>query len=111
MDINKETESQIKELQLLEQNLQSILMQKQAFQMELSEVENALEELAKASGEAYKIVGNIMIKSTKDDLIKELKQKKDLIELRLKSINSQEKSLEEDSENLRKTVLSKIKQD
>lgn len=111
MDINKETESQIKELQLLEQNLQSIIMQKQAFQMELSEVENALEELAKSSGEAYKIVGNIMIKSTKDDLLKDLKQKKDLIELRLKSINSQEKSLEEDSENLRKTVLSKIKQD
>jgi prefoldin beta subunit len=111
MDLNKETESQIKELQLLEQNLQSILMQKQAFQMELGEVENALEELAKSNNDTYKIVGNIMIKSSKEELLKELKNKKDLLDLRLKALNNQEKSLEEDSENLRKTVLSKIKQD
>ena len=87
MDINKETESQIKELQLLEQNLQSILMQKQAFQMELSETENALEELARANDETFKIVGNIMIKYSKENLSKDLKQKKDLLSLRLKSFD------------------------
>jgi prefoldin beta subunit len=109
MDINKETESQIKELQVLEQNLQSILMQKQAFQLELSEVENAFEELNKSSEEVYKIVGNIMIKYSKENLIKDLKQKKDLLALRLKSLDAQEKSITESSENLRKKVLSKIK--
>lgn len=109
MDINKETESQIKELQILEQSMQSILMQKQAFQLELSEVENAITELGKTSEEVYKIVGNIMLKYSKDNLNKELKQKKDLISLRLKSLDSQEKDLEATSENLRKKVLSKIK--
>ncbi len=111
MDINKETENQIRELQLLEQNLQNVLMQKQAFQMELSEVENALEELNKTSEEVYRISGNIMIKSSKDSIMKDLKQKKDLILLRLKSIDSQEKNLSETSENLRKKVLSKIKKE
>lgn len=108
MDINQETESQIKELQVLEQNLQSVLMQKQAFQMELGEVENALEELEKAKEDVFKIVGNIMIRSSKDTLKKDLSQKKDLISLRLKSLGNQEKSLEESSEALRKKVLSKI---
>lgn len=108
MDMDKETEAQIKELQLLEQNLQSILMQKQAFQMELGEVENALEELEKANDEVFKIVGNIMIRSSKDTLKKDLSQKKDLISLRLKSFSTQEKALEENSESLRKKVLSKI---
>ena len=107
--MNKETESQIKELQILEQNMQSILMQKQAFQLELSEVENAISELGKTSEEVYKIVGNIMVKYSKENLSKELKQKNDLISLRLKSLDSQEKDLEATSENLRKTVLSKIK--
>jgi prefoldin beta subunit len=85
-------------------------MQKQAFQLELSEVENAVEELSKTSEkEAYKIVGNIMVKSSKDGLLKDLKQKKDLISVRMKSITAQEKELEENAEDLRKKVLSKLK--
>ena len=108
MEINKETENQIQELQLLEQNLQSILMQKQAFQMELSEVENALEELTKTSQEVYKIVGNILIKSQKDQLLKDLKSKQELMNLRLKNFETQERTLTEESEKLREKVLSKI---
>jgi prefoldin beta subunit len=107
--MDNETESQIKELQVLEQNLQSILMQKQAFQMELGEAENAVEELAKAKDDVYKITGNVMIKSSKEDLVKELKEKKDLISLRLKTLDNQEKSLQTMSENLRNKVLTKIK--
>ena len=103
------TETQIKELQVLEQNLQSILMQRQAFEMELGETENALVELEKSGGEVYKIVGNIMIKYSKENLVKDLKQKKDLLALRLKSIDSQQKNLEGNAEKLRKEVLSKIK--
>ena len=109
MEINKETENQIKELQILEQNLQSILMQKQAFQLELAEVENAMEELSKTKEDVYKIVGNIMLKSPKDELAKDLRHKEELIQLRLKSIEAQEKSVGENSENLRKKVLAKIK--
>lgn len=108
--MDQETESQIKELQMLEQNLQAVLMQKQAFQMELSEIESALEELSNTKEkEIYKIAGNIMIKSPKDDSIKDLKQKKDMISLRLKTITSQEKTFEENAEGIRKKVLSKIK--
>jgi len=111
MEISEETESQIKELQVLENKLQTLLMQRQAFQLELDEIENALSELAKTKEEVYKIAGNIMVKISKEEITKDLKQKKDLITLRLKSIENQEKSLAESSENLRKKVLSKIKSD
>ena len=110
MEINKETESQIRELQIFEQNLQQVMMQKQTFELELSEVDNAIEELAKANDEVYKIAGNIMIKTSKENLLKDIKQKKDLIALRIKALDSQEKSLQESSESLREKVLSKIKQ-
>ena len=36
----------IQEMQMLEQNLQNLLLQKQAFQMELSETESALQAIA-----------------------------------------------------------------
>ena len=109
MDINKETENQIQELQMLEQSIQALLMQKQSFQLELSETENALLEAGKIKEDIYKIVGNIMIKSPAPMIIKELKEKKDLISMRLKSIENQEKVLTEKSENLREKVISKIK--
>lgn len=109
MEIDQDTNNKIRELQGFEQNLQSILMQKQAFQLELSETENALEELNKSGDEVYRIVGNIMAKSSKESLFKDLKQKKELLSLRLKSLDNQEKTLAEKAEALRASVLSKIK--
>lgn len=111
MKMAKETENQIKELQSLEQGLQSVLMQKQTFQLELSEIENALKEIEKSGGEVYKIAGNIMVKTTKEETNKDLKEKKDLINLRFKAIETQEKELTKTSEDLRKKVLASIKKE
>ena len=62
---NPKTEKQIQEMQILEQNLQNILMQKQAFQMEITETQSALEEIENSGDEVYKIIGSLMIKSEK----------------------------------------------
>ena len=45
MNITKQQESKIQELQLIEQNIQGLLQQKQRFSQELIEIENALNEL------------------------------------------------------------------
>ena len=68
--MNKETEKKIQQLQLIEQNLQNIVMQKQAFQMQLMENENAFNELDKTKKNAYKIIGTIMVSSNNEDLKK-----------------------------------------
>ena len=109
MDLDKETENQIHELQNIEKNLQNTMMQKQTFQLESTEVENALEELKKSGEEIYKISGNIMIKASKVEIISDLKQKKDLVELRLKALDSQEKEILKNSEALKKKILAKVK--
>ena len=41
-------ENKIAQLQMIEQNIQNVLMQKQTFQSQLIEVENALEEIEKS---------------------------------------------------------------
>ena len=109
MDIDKETQQKIQELQGYEQNLQGMLMQKQAFQMELSETENALTEISASNDDVFKIVGNIMIKTSKEKTEQNLKKKQELLSLRLKSIESQETDITKQVEELRAEVMKKIK--
>ena len=88
----QEQEKKLQEMQFLEQNLQNILMQKQAFQMELSETDSALVEIKSSKEDVYKIVGNLMIKSDKNKIQKELETKKKLFETRLKALDTQEET-------------------
>jgi prefoldin beta subunit len=97
----------MQELQFLEQNLQNLLMQKQAFQMELSETESALEEISKSGDEVYKIIGQLMIKSEKEKISEELKEKKKLFELRLQNIEKQENSMTKNLEDIREEFMKK----
>ena len=98
------TDKKISQLQLIEQNNQQLLMQKQQFKAQLNEITSALNELQKTS-QAYKIVGNIMVKATQEDLTKELDNKKEMMELRIKTIEKQEQHLREKAEALRKEVV------
>ncbi|OGJ19965.1 prefoldin subunit beta [Candidatus Pacearchaeota archaeon RBG_13_36_9] len=107
--ISKELQEKIQHLQILEQNLQNLLMQKQAFQFELNETENALAEVKKTKEDIFKLVGSIMLKASKEEIEQELSQKKDILSLRTKSIEKQESQIREATEKLREEVLKKIK--
>jgi prefoldin beta subunit len=107
-DVSKDTEENINQLQLLEQSLQSFLVQKQQFQTQQVEVESALKELEN-SRESYKIVGTIMVQASKEDLKKELESKQEMLNIRIKTLEKQEKQLKEKSSRLRSEVMDKIK--
>ena len=78
--------------------------QRQQFQMQLLEVESALEELKKTD-KAYRIIGNIMVASEKPALEKELQEKKDRIEIRVKSFEKQETLLKDQAKALREEIM------
>jgi prefoldin beta subunit len=105
VDVPEEMQEKIKQLQMLEQALQQLLMQKQQFQLQLMEVDSAIKEL-EGKEEAYKIVGSIMISSKKEDLDKELKEKKETLELRISSIDKQETETREKASTMQKEVIS-----
>ena len=109
MKVSKKTEDSIVELQQLEQNISAFLMQKQAFQAQLMEAENALGELEKQNEKVYKIVGPLMIESKKEDVKKDLISRKEILDLRVKSIEKQEAKLKEKAEEIQKEVLKEIK--
>ena len=93
----------------MESNLQSALLQKRTLQIQLLEVENALREVRESKNDAYKIVGSIMIKTESEKLIKDLAAKKEFIEVRLKSIENQEKEIMEKAAGLQEDILKESK--
>lgn len=106
--MEKETEEKIGRMQLMEQNIQNFLMQKQQFQAQMIEITSALDELEPAET-AYKIIGNVMVLSNKEKLKKDLEQKKEMMELRIKSIEKQETEIKDKAKKLQQEVLSEIK--
>ena len=105
----KNSENKIQEIQFLEQNLQNSILQKQAFQMELSETTSALKELDTSGGEVFKIIGQLMLKTDKSKIKEELLNKEKILELRIKSIEKQETSLTEQLDKLREEVIKTMK--
>ncbi len=104
-----DAQEKIGRLQMIEQNLQAMLGQKQQFQSQAFEIESALKEL-QTTTDAYKIVANLMIKTDKTKLVEDLTQKKEIADLRIKSMEKQEEQLREKAEGLRKDVLASMKE-
>lgn len=108
-NLDEQTKKDIQELQILEQNFQQLLMQKNSFSMESNETDLIIKETEKAEGDVFKIVGGqVVIKSTKDKIIEDAKKKKDLMDKRLKDIEEQEKNFSKKIEELRESVMKKI---
>lgn len=99
---------QLSRLQQLQQNLQAVMMQKQQVELEIVETDRALEELRKIEGDntVYKGAGPLLIKTNKDDVLKELEERKELSNTRITVLGKQETRIKD---NL-KEVENKINQ-
>jgi len=104
---DNETEAQISELSMMEQAFQNLSLQKQNFQIQLAEVESALEELS-ATEKAYKIIGSIMIAADKETLKSELSSKKEILAIRVKTLEKQENDFRQKTSELQKKVIEKL---
>lgn len=108
-NLDEETQKQIHELQMIEQQFQQIMMQKNAYSMELNETDLVIGAVEKTDGEVSRIVGNqVIIKTTKEEILEEMNKKKDLLEKRMSMIDKQEAEFSSEMKKLRETVLKKI---
>ncbi len=94
-----------------QQNLQAVLAQKQQVELELSETEKALEELNKASDSeaVYKFAGNILVKVNKEDVMKELNERKELGNTRKMVLSKQESRFRESLNDLQAKINEAVK--
>lgn len=102
-------DKKIQEMNILEQNLQNILYQKQAFELELDETNSSLNELEKSDGEVFKIIGQLMIKTEKSRIKNELLEKQKLLDMRIKSFEKQETYLREKLDKIREELADSLK--
>ena len=104
-------QEQITKMQQSQQNLQSLLAQKQQVEMENTESERALEELQKAKDgdQVFKYAGSILIKSDKKTLIEELEEKKELSKTKTTVLGKQEERLKSSLQEQEKKIQEMLK--
>ncbi|MEK6807409.1 MAG: prefoldin subunit beta [Nanoarchaeota archaeon] len=107
--MQKGTKEKISELQMLQQRLTMYGAQKQQFQIQMAEIENALEQVGKTKGAVYQQVGEILVEKNHDELKKELGEKKEENELRIKTIEKQENKIKESALALQKEIQGELK--
>ena len=83
---------QILRLQQIQQNLQAIMMKKQEIEQEIAETDTILEEIKKLDGDnkVYKRYDNLLIKSKREDILREFKEKKVTLNTRILVVEKQE---------------------
>ena len=108
-NLDQETQQKIQELQMMEQGFQQLMMQKNAFSMEQNETDLIIKEVEKTEGEVSRIIGNqVVIKATKEEILEDMKNKKRMIDTRMKDIDAQEKEFSGKIEAVREEVMKKI---
>ena len=96
-------------LQQLQQTFQSILGQKQQVELEVTEIDQALNELQKLTDDAviYKAAGSLLMRSERAKVITELTERKELLNTRATILVKQEERMR----GQLKDVQTKLQQD
>ncbi len=105
-NIPPKVQNQINMLQQLQQQLQTVVNQKNQYELAAQESRRAVEELNDASEDAciYMTVGTVVVQKPKETVLAKLQEKIEMFEVRIKSIERQEKALQEKFEKLQAQV-------
>ena len=109
-EVPEDAKKLVGQFQAYQQQLQSVLIQKESMKLQSSEIERALEELGKSKQKtAYKITGQIMVSKPISELKKELNENKEAIDVRLKSLEKTEKKIGDKLKELQEKLKEVVK--
>ncbi len=100
-------QNQIAQFQQLAQQIQMITSQKLQLDAQVRELGKAIDELEKAADDAvvFRSVGSLMIQAKdKGGLVTELKDQKETLEVRVKTLDKQDKHLRERHQSLQQQI-------
>ena len=111
VELPPQLQEQLLRLQQLQQTLQSVVTQKQQVELELSETDKAVAELEKSTDDTpvYKSVGSILVKSNKQTLLTELKERKELMATRVTVLGKQEDRTRERLKEIQEKLQERLK--
>ncbi|MCD6434916.1 MAG: prefoldin subunit beta [Clostridiales bacterium] len=108
-ELNKETQEDLAQLQVLQQRIQLLVSQKQVLQQRVNEIDDALKEIKESKKPIYKLVGEALIEKDKKELEEELKKEKETINIRIQSLETQEKKNQEKTKELQERITKDLK--
>lgn len=83
-------------LMQIQQQLQTIVMQKETLNTERDGIENALQELEEGGDEEiYRSVGDLLIKRDRDEVVDDLEEEKESLDMKIQSLERKEGQLKE----------------
>ena len=105
-NISPKVQNQLAMLQQIQQQLQTILSQKAQYEMAVREAKRAQEEISGATDDSvmYMNVGTVMMQKKKSEIDTKLAEKVETLELRIKSLEKQEKMLQGKFEQLQAQI-------
>lgn len=106
-------QNQLKQAQQIETQIEQIANQRYQLDMRVKELDKTLSELGKISDDTsvFKSVGNILYKiDDKKKLVDELSEQKELSEIRIKTLEKQQKTLEDKYKELEATIRQKYEE-
>ncbi len=111
VELPPQIQEQLARLQQLQQTLQAVNSQKQQLEIEASETERALAELDKLNDGSvvYKSVGSLLLRSNRQTLLTELKERKDLLGTRVTVLGRQEERTKERIKELQEKLQEKLR--
>jgi prefoldin beta subunit len=105
MVTQEQAQTLLGQAQVYQQQMQSILAQKEALKLQQLEIRKALEEIAKSKEpHVFKASGPILIKTSKDDVRTEMTEKDEFIITRLQTLDRSEKKVKEKIDELREKL-------
>jgi len=110
MEMTEETKELLAQFQAYQQQLQSILIQKESIKIQILETEKALEELNETKEKnAYKISGQIMVLKPVEELKKEINEKKEDLEVKVKALEKSEEKIKDKLRELQNKLKDVLK--
>jgi prefoldin beta subunit len=93
-ELSDEAKEMVVSFQNYQQQLQSILVQKESLKLQNAEISEALKELAATNQKnAYKITGSVMISKPVEEIKKELEELQESINIKIKSLEKNEERI------------------
>ncbi len=105
-----QVQERIQRLQQLQNTMQQLLIQRQRIEMEMAESDKALQVLNEIADETkvYRSVGAVLVEKPRDKVIKELEERKEFLEMRVKVLQRQEDKTKEKLTSLQETLQKEL---
>jgi prefoldin beta subunit len=106
----QEAEKMIRDYQIVQEQLRSASMQLEQLQVQKAELAKAQEEITSSTGKVYITVGGVIIETTKQKALEDIKGRSEITEVRISSVTKQYNELKNRDKQLGEKLAQIYKQ-